>query len=90
MISRRCNGYFNHRYRRPSLLTEMFYITHARDNHKYSKWRLNRAKIIERYREKSCFLHFASSYTASDIILGRTNWCDGFGRIFVQFKFNKD
>jgi hypothetical protein len=52
-----------HRYRRPRLLTVMFSITHARDNHEHSKWRLNRAKITERYREKTCFLHFASSYS---------------------------
>ena len=63
MIARGYNGYFSHRYRRPRLLTVMFSITHARDNHEYSRWRLNRAKIIERYKEKSCFLHFASSYS---------------------------
>jgi hypothetical protein len=52
-----------HRYRRPRLLTLMYSITHATRKHEYSKWRLNRSKIIGRYREKSCFLNFASSYS---------------------------
>ena len=50
----------NHRYRKPRLLTVTEFITH---NYKHSKWRLNRAKVIERYREKPCFLHFTSSYS---------------------------
>ena len=32
-------------------------------NFENPRWRLNRAKIIERHREKPCFLHFASSYS---------------------------
>jgi hypothetical protein len=57
-----------HRYRRPRLLTVMFSITHARDNHAHSKWQLNRAKIIERYREKTCFCVLRRP-TASDPVL---------------------
>ena len=53
----------NRRYRRPRLLTVAEFIKHARGNYEHSKWRLNRAKIIERYREKPCFLHFTSSYS---------------------------
>ena len=53
---------YSHRYRRPRLLTVAEFITHARGNYEHSKWRLNRAKIIEWYREKPCFLHFTSSY----------------------------
>ena len=32
-------------------------------NFENPRWRLNRAKIIERHREKTWFLHFASSYS---------------------------
>ena len=54
---------YKHRYRRPRLLTVVEFIRHARGNYEHSKWRLNRAKIIEWYRGKPCFLHFTSSYS---------------------------
>ena len=41
-----------HRYRRTRLLTVMYSMTYATRKHEYSKWRLNRSKIIEWYREK--------------------------------------
>jgi hypothetical protein len=66
---------FNHRYRRPRLLTRL----KRRAEFENPRWRLNWSKIIERHREKPCFLHFTSSY----LFLGRTNWCESFGCIFV-------
>ena len=62
-IAQTSQNRFYHRYRRPRLLTVVEFIRHARGNYEHSKWRLNRAKIIEWYRGKPCFLHFTSSYS---------------------------
>jgi hypothetical protein len=48
----------HHRYRRPRLPTR----PKRRAKFENPRWRLNRSKIIERHREKPCFLHFMSSY----------------------------
>jgi hypothetical protein len=71
----------HHRYRRPRLLTVMYSITHATRQHEYSKWRLNRSKIIEQYREKPCFSHFTPAFCF------RSRWTTFFGKNYLVWRF---
>jgi hypothetical protein len=72
-----------HRYRRPRLLTQL------KRGAKFEnpRWRLNRSKIIDSAYEKRCFCILRSPILfpipMNHLFVGRTNWCERFGCIFV-------